>query len=156
MPFEECPRLLIILICHEYSHSAGIAPIPSTQSFRNACAATDNITNLGAKLCHVPPPPFLVFLPYNGQEEGPGRIHHGNVWEFPVPIVRYQGLDDQSEERVVRDAAHSIIGDACGLCSAHPRGIGKKRIETAIATLSMVISMFARRRQEVQSSCFSV
>lgn len=52
-----------------------------------------------------------------------------------MTVVLLQQLDDTQEERMLGHRAHGVVGDTCGCCAAHPRGVGEKRIQAAIAAL---------------------
>ena len=74
-------------------------------------------------------------MPDDAEEERAGTVHDCYIWEFPVAVVRDQRFDDEGEEGVVGDGAHSVVGDAGGIGTADPGWVGEKRVETAIAAL---------------------
>ena len=74
-------------------------------------------------------------MPDDAEKERAGTVHDCYVGKFPIAIVRNQRLDDEGEERVVRDGAHSIVGDAGGVGAANPSWVGEERVEAAVAPL---------------------
>lgn len=103
---EEAPRELVVFILHENTDASSLARL----------------------VAHV-------FLPDDGQEQRAGGIHDGDIREEPVTVVLLQQLDDTQEERVLGHRAHGVVGNTCGCCAAHPRGVGEERIQAAIAAL---------------------
>lgn len=77
----------------------------------------------------------FVFLPDDGEEKGAGAVHDCYVGESPIAIVLNQRFDYELEERVVRDGAHGVVGDASGVGATYPGGVGKEGIETSVAAL---------------------
>lgn len=53
-----------------------------------------------------------VVPPDDAQEERPGGAHDGNVRQQPIPIVLGQHVNYAQEERMTRDRAHGVVGDA--------------------------------------------
>jgi len=79
MPPEKRPRLAIILVCHQHSHSSHFRSVPSPG--RGCASAEDACNGIAGSAA-------LVFLPDDGEEEGAGTVHDGYVGEFPVAVIR--------------------------------------------------------------------
>ncbi len=124
MPPEKCPWLFVILVRHQHPHPAHLSPIP-----------TASVSRVGGAEHGIRAAAAFVFLPDHAEEERAGTVHDGNVRELPIAVVGDQGLHYELEERVVRNAAHNVVGDAGGMGAAHPCWIGQKGIETTVAAL---------------------
>lgn len=79
-----------------------------------------------------------VLLPDDGQEEGAGAVHDGDVGHAPVAAVGLEGLDDAQEEGVLGDGAHGVVADARGDGEAQPGGVAQERVKTAVAAIVKV------------------
>jgi hypothetical protein len=45
---------------------------------------------------------------------------------------------------VAGDGAHGIVGDSGGNCAADPGWVGEKRVEAAVASLSLLVWVWLR------------
>lgn len=106
---EETPGVLVVLVQHENAHAAHLRRV----------------------VLHI-------LLPDDRQEQGTGRVHHGDVGEEPVAVILLEQFDYAQEEGVLRHGAHGIVGDTCGHGAAHPRGVSEQRIQTTVAALPRV------------------
>jgi len=80
----------------------------------------------------------VVMSPHKTEEERSGGGHDGDVGERPATVVVGQGVDGLEEERVTRDRTHGIVRDTSGNGAANPSWVGKKRVETAVASIVQV------------------
>lgn len=79
----------------------------------------------------------VILLPDDAQEQGPGRVHDGDVRQKPTAVVDRQRVDGAQEEGMVRHRSHRIVRYARRHRTSHPGRIGQKRIETAVAALEV-------------------
>lgn len=77
-----------------------------------------------------------VLFPDHRQEEGASRVHNGDVWQKPAPVIRLQRLDDTEEERMLWHGTHRIVGDTRRSGPTNPGGIREEGIKAAVAALS--------------------
>lgn len=112
MPSKKRPRLFIILVPHQHPHPCHLAAIPAANT-----GPSKHRGAAGGKA------PAFIFLPDDGKEEGASAVHDRYIGKFPVAIIGDEGFDYKSEEGVVRDRSHSIIGNARWLSSANPGGV---------------------------------
>lgn len=78
--------------------------------------------------------------PDDGEEEGAGAAHDGDVGEEPGAVVAGEGVDDFEEEGMVWDGAHYVVGDAGGEGAADPGAVGEEGVEAALAALLECVS----------------
>lgn len=77
----------------------------------------------------------LVFLPDDAEEERACGAHDCDVRERPVAVVAPEAFDDEEEERVSRDRAHGVVGNARRFGAAHPGWVGEEGVEAAVAAV---------------------
>lgn len=110
---EEAPGILIIFCFHENAD------------------ATFPATGLITVLTHP-------LFPDDAEEEGPGRVHDGDVWQYPGAVIGLQTFDHAEEEWVVRSRAHGIVRDARGFRASHPRSVGQKGVEPTVTAIIQI------------------
>ncbi len=111
MVAEEAPGVPVVLVRHEHPHAA----------------AADAVADVFARRHE--------FLPHDGQEQGAGRGHDGDVRQLPVFVVGFQGFDDEEEEGMGGDGPHGVVGDPGGRGAADPRRVGEEGIQPSVAAL---------------------
>lgn len=125
MPPEESPRLFVIFVPHEHPHSSRISAIPAAYTSPAKNRGAGNRRSTAA----------FILLPDDAEKERSRTVHDCYVGEFPVAIVGNQRLDYEGEEGMVRDGAHSVVGDAGGMGAADPGWVGEERVEAAVTSL---------------------
>ena len=78
MPPEKSPRLLVILVPHQYPYSARFTTIPA--------ACTSSPKDRGTGNCRGGATPF-IFLPDDAEKERTSTVHDSYIGKFPVAVV---------------------------------------------------------------------
>ena len=107
IPHEETPPMLTVVLRHQHSQSAQLDVLAG----------------------------IYILFPHDGEEQGAGRRHDGDVGQEPGTVVGLEGGGDVEEEGMVRDAAHGVVGDAGGDGAPRPGGVGEEGVEAALASL---------------------
>jgi hypothetical protein len=88
---------------------------------------------------------IVVVAPDDAEIERTGGSHDSDVGQRPSTVVVGQRIDGLEEERMAGYRTHGVVGDTRGQCTAHPGGVGEKRVEAAVASLG-IVSMLALAR----------
>lgn len=121
---EEAPRVPVVLVLHEHPHATTAQPVADVFPRRHE------------------------FLPHDGEEQGTGGVHDGDVGELPVFVVGLEGFDHQQEEWMGGDGAHGVVGNAGRGGAADPCRVGQEGIQPSIAALMRAFSGGLVRWQE--------
>ena len=87
VPAEEAPRFLVVLVAHQDAHPPLFAAVPPSV-VADPRRRGPAVRYRGRQLRQRPSPPPLVLLPHHREEQGTRTVHHRDVGEPPVAVVR--------------------------------------------------------------------
>jgi hypothetical protein len=81
---------------------------------------------------------IVVVAPDDAEVQGTGGSHDCDVGQGPSAVVVGEGVNGLQEERMAGYRTHGVVGDTGGQCTAHPGGVGEKRVKAAVASLGLL------------------